>query len=313
MEEKKFSVLNNYGEELTTKQYITNPAISRDEEIKKMILVLVSPEKSAILTGKPGIGKTALVEGLCYRMQIGDIPNALKEFKVWKINTSSLLGNVNLGTTVETKLSLLIDEIINDKVILFIDEIHTLVTASRKGEVDFINMLKPGLDRGNIKIIGATTTQEFEQYLITDKAFLRRFERIEIAEPDEETVVKILLGTVKKIEAKTGVKIAYTEHFQQKIYRFLADSTSEFKRVFGLASRYPDITLNLLSKAFSYAVFDNSEYVTLKHFYQALINFKDIYPDSIQKQLEIFKIEFADELRQENVIIEPYIVDHTEF
>ena len=195
-----FSMLNTYAEDLSKKEYVTNPAIARDEEIKKLILILLSPEKSAVLTGKPGIGKTAIVEGLNYLIQRKEVPNALLNTKIYKINTSSLLGTYTNDGVQDSKLQLLINEIMGKKdIILFIDEIHTLVTASKNGDVDFLNMLKPGLDRGDIKIIGATTTQEFEENLLKDKAFLRRFERIEVEEPDQETTVKILVCTTKKI------------------------------------------------------------------------------------------------------------------
>ena len=159
-----FSMLNTYAEDLSKKEYVTNPAIARDEEIKKLILILLSPEKSAVLTGKPGIGKTAIVEGLNYLIQRKEVPNALLNTKIYKINTSSLLGTYTNDGVQDSKLQLLINEIMGKKdIILFIDEIHTLVTASKNGDVDFLNMLKPGLDRGDIKIIGATTTQEFEE------------------------------------------------------------------------------------------------------------------------------------------------------
>ena len=208
----RFSMLNTYAEDLSKKEYVTNPAIAREEEIKKLILVLLSPEKSAVLTGKPGIGKTAIVEGLNYLIQRKEVPNALLNSKIYKINTSSLLGTYTSDGVEDSKLQLLINEIMGKKdIILFIDEIHTLVTASKNGDVDFLNMLKPGLDRGEIKIIGATTTQEFEENLLKDKAFLRRFERIEVAEPDQETTVKILIGTTKKIEKSTGVRWPYTK------------------------------------------------------------------------------------------------------
>ena len=116
------SVLNTYGENLTTKTYITNPAIARDEEIKKMILILLSPEKSAVLTGKAGIGKTSIVEGLNYRIQRKEVPNALLNSQIYKINTSSLLGTYSDGGNEVTKLQLLINEIMGKKdIILFID------------------------------------------------------------------------------------------------------------------------------------------------------------------------------------------------
>ena len=297
-----FSMLNTYAEDLSKKEYVTNPAIAREEEIKKLILVLLSPEKSAVLTGKPGIGKTAIVEGLNYLIQRKEVPNALLNSKIYKINTSSLLGTYTSDGVEDSKLQLLINEIMGKKdIILFIDEIHTLVTASKNGDVDFLNMLKPGLDRGEIKIIGATTTQEFEENLLKDKAFLRRFERIEVAEPDQETTVKILMGTTKKIEKSTGVRWPYTNWVLENVCKFIVDMTSEYKRVYENNSRYPDVSLALLSKCFTYARFENSDIVTFKHIYAAIKNCNSVYPDVVQKELVKFKEEFKEFLEKEKV------------
>lgn len=298
----RFSMLNTYAEDLSKKEYVTNPAIAREEEIKKLILVLLSPEKSAVLTGKPGIGKTAIVEGLNYLIQRKEVPNALLNSKIYKINTSSLLGTYTSDGVEDSKLQLLINEIMGKKdIILFIDEIHTLVTASKNGDVDFLNMLKPGLDRGEIKIIGATTTQEFEENLLKDKAFLRRFERIEVAEPDQETTVKILIGTTKKIEKSTGVRWPYTNWVLENVCKFIVDMTSEYKRVYENNSRYPDVSLALLSKCFTYARFENSDIVTFKHIYAAIKNCNSVYPDVVQKELVKFKETFKEFLEKEKV------------
>ena len=301
-----FSILKNYSDELVSKNYVTNPAIARDEEIKKMILILLSPEKSVVLTGKAGIGKTAIVEGLSYKIKNKDVPNALLNSKVYKINTSSLLGTYEHDGISESKLQLLINEIIGKKnIILFIDEIHTLVTSARNGGgVDFLNMLKPGLDRGDIKIIGATTTQEFEEYLLKDKAFLRRFERVEIEEPNQETTVKILMGTRKKIEVSTGVRFPYSDWILEQVCKFIVNMTSEYKRVYENGSRYPDVSLSLFSKCFTYARFENSDKVTFKHIYQAIKNCNLVYPDVIKKEIPIFKETFKEYLENEKVEID---------
>ena len=301
-----FSVLKNYSEELTSKNYITNPAIARDEEIKKIILILLSPEKSVVLTGKAGIGKTSIVEGLSYRIQNKAVPDALMNCKVYKINTSSLLGNYEHDGVQESKLQLLINEIYGKKnIILFIDEVHTLVTSARNGGgVDFLNMLKPGLDRGDIKIIGATTTQEFEEFLLKDKAFLRRFEKVEIEEPNQETTVKILMGTKKKIEVSTGVTFPYTDWVLELVCKFIVNMTSEYKRVYENGSRYPDVSLALFSKCFTYARFENSKVVTFKHIYEAIKNTNLVYDDVIKKELPVFKETFSEWLNKENVNVE---------
>ena len=300
------SILKNYSEELTAKEYVTNPAIAREEEIKKMILILLSPEKSVVLTGKAGIGKTALVEGLSYKIQNHDVPNALANCKIYRINTSALLGTYEHDGVEEAKLQLLIDEIKGKKdIILFIDEVHTLVTSARNGGgVDFLNMLKPGLDRGDIKIIGATTTQEFNEYLLKDKAFLRRFEKVEIEEPDGPTTVKILMGTKPKIEKTTGVKFPYSDWVLEELCKFIVNMTSEYKRIYENGSRYPDVSLSLFSKCFTYARFENSKEVHFKHIYEAIKNTNLVYDDVIKKELPIFKEKFGDWLAKEGVNVE---------
>lgn len=301
--ENKFSVIKNYGEDLSSKTYITNPAIGREEEINKMILALITPDKGAMLVGKPGIGKTALVEGLGYKIQHGLVPDALKGWKIVKINITSLLGNAVSGTQSENRLDLLIQELKQaDKTILFIDEVHLLVNkATSTNNIDFANMLKPALDRGTIKMIGATTTEEYETYILRDRAFLRRFIKIDIEEAQGDTVVEILMGTYPKFEKQLGVKLNYTDFQKEKIFNFIVNMTTEYNRVYEVASRYPDICLTLISSAFSYAVFENAKEVKMKHIYKAIVNANNIYPDAKKKEIEKFKVEFKDMLNEENV------------
>ena len=134
IKEKRISILDTYGENFLNKNYITNPAIGRDQQIKELILILLTPDKSAVLVGKPGVGKTAIVEGLAYRIQNNLVPDSLKNYQVIKVNTSALLGVDPV--TGEAKVQTLIDEIkTRTNLILFIDEIHTLIG---KGEsLDF--------------------------------------------------------------------------------------------------------------------------------------------------------------------------------
>ena len=296
----EISMLERYGENLTAKEYITDPAIGREQEIKQMILTLLTPEKSALLVGKPGIGKTAIVEGLAYRIIKGYVPDCLLNSEIIKINTSSLIGSTTSNGTTENRIDLLVKELSEkDNVILFIDETHLLI--NKDGGMDFANMLKAGLDRGTIKMIGATTTEEYEHYILRDRAFLRRFQKIEVAEADKETTVEILMGTLPKIEKKLGVHCEYTDFIKEKIMRFIVEMTDEYKRVYEIASRYPDICLTIVSNAYTFALYDNKKNVTLKHFYKAICNAKNIYDDARLKEIERFKIEFADMIKEEGV------------
>lgn len=298
------SILDLYGEELTKKTYITNPAIARDSEIKKMMIVLLTPEKSALLVGHAGIGKTAIVEGLAYLIQRNEVPNALRGYKIFKINSTSLLGKMEVDGREEMIVSLLVDELKSmEKTILFIDEVHTLIGGSQDGPMDLANILKPALDRGDVKAIGATTTQEYNTYVIKDRAFLRRFDKIEVVEPDVDTTVKILCGSLPKIEKQTGVKFKYNDYITEKLIRAIVEATSEFKRVYGLAAMYPDVSLSVLTQAFSNALYLNKKEVDILDVYNAIKNSKRIYPDSIVKELAEFRVKYSDIAQLDRIVL----------
>ena len=293
VKEKRISILDTYGENFQNKEYYTNPAIGRDEQIKQLILILLTPDKSAILTGKPGVGKTAIVEGLAWKIQKKDVPERLQGYQVIKVNTSALLGVDPV--TGESKIQNLIDEIKSkSKLILFIDEIHTLM-GNKDESLDFANMFKPALDRGDIKVIGATTSEEYERFILRDKAFVRRFQKIIVDEPTRNENVQILMGTLPNIEKRTGAKLKYTDYKRRQLMEFLTDISSEYKRVYEIGSRYPDVTLTLVQQAFSNALFDNRTEVNVFDFRKAIQNSKNLYEDVINKALPEFDRIFQDE------------------
>lgn len=292
------SILDRFSDNLTDVTYITNPAVARDEEIKKLILVLLTPEKSAVLVGKPGIGKTAIVEGLAYRIQRNEVPEALQGYTIYRVNTTALI-NTN-GE--ENRVLKLVEELKNrEKVILFIDEIHTLIGNDAQGALDLANMFKEGLSRGTIKMIGATTIYEYEKYIMRDKAFLRRFEKVDVSEPTEEMTVEILMQTLPKLEKQTGVVLPYTDFIKEKIMKFIVNMTTEFKRVYEISSRYPDIALVILRQCFSNAIYENRRTINFKNIYDAVRTTKAVYPDVIAKELVNFKEIFKEELKIEQV------------
>ena len=300
--DNNFSILERYGEDLIARDYITDPAIARDEEIKQLILILLTPEKSGLLVGKAGIGKTAIVEGLAYRIKNNMVPNALFGYSLYKLNVTSLFGNLNVDEQSENRVDLLVKELAKrEKTIVFIDEVHLLTKSDGSTNMDFANMFKAGLDRGEIKMIGATTSEEYEQYILRDRAFLRRFQKIDVLEPDQDTTVKILMGTYPKIEQEMNVKMGYTPFITEKICRFIVEMTDEYKRVYEISSRYPDISLTILSNAFTYALFDNSKEVKIKHVYEAVKNARNVYEDAKVKEIERFKEVFKDLIDEEGL------------
>ena len=300
----EFSVLKNYGEDLTARQYLTDPSISREEELKKLMMVLLTPEKSGLLVGKPGVGKTSIVEGLSYRILNNSVPNALQGYKVIKINSSSLLGKISYNGKEEMIITLLVEELKSiSKTILFIDEIHTLIGTNEGSSMDLANILKPAIDRGAIKLIGATTDIEYNTYVIRDRAFLRRFERIDVLEPSEAMTIQILFKSLPKIESSTGIKFKYNDYVTTMLLESIVSATSEYKRVYGLGAMYPDVAFSVLTAAFSQALFQNRELVTAEDVFYAIKNSKRIYPDSIIRELELFKEKFKDVLAQDGVVL----------
>lgn len=299
----KVSILERYGQNLISKEYITDPSIGRDDEIKQVIMTLLTPEKSPLLVGKAGVGKTSIVEGVAYRIKNNMVPNALKDYELYKLNVTSLLGQTESEGQIENRVDLLVKELSNrPKTIVFLDETHVLVNKDGgESGIDFANMFKAGLDRGEIKMIGATTDEEYEHYMLKDRAFLRRFQKIDVKEADQETCVKILMGTYPKIEAKTGVHFEYTSYVIERIMRFIVDMTDEYKRIYEISSRYPDICLTIVSNAFTYALFDNENVCKIKHVYKAICNARNVYEDAKIKAIEKFKIDFADLISEENV------------
>lgn len=301
---ESYSVINNICDNLTDKEYVTNPAIAREEEIKKLMIVLLAPEKSALLVGKPGIGKTAIVEGLAYLIQKDMVPDVLKGYKILKVNSSSLMNKVTIGGNEMLSVNLLVDELKSmSKVILFIDEVHTLVGANSESPVDLANILKPCLDRGDIKAIGATTDIEYETYIVRDRAFLRRFDKIDVNEPDEATTVQILLKSLPRYEHQTGIHFKYNDYITTMLLESIVSATSEYKRTYGLSAMYPDVAFSVLSQAFSMALVDNRSEVTILDVYNAIKISKRIYPDSIIKELNAFREKFSKICIDEGIVL----------
>ena len=178
-----------------------------------------------------------------------------------------------------------------------------LIGSKEDGPMDLANILKSGLDRGDIKVIGATTSVEYETYILKDRAFLRRFEKIDVLEPDEPTTIKILMGSIPKMEKQTGVKIKYNSYVTELLVKAIVSATSEFKRVYGLAAMYPDVALSVLSQVFSTALYNNKKEADVSDFYNAIKSSRKIYPDSIIKELDKFRETFKDLCKEENVVL----------
>ena len=188
-----------------------DPVIGRDDEIRRVLQILSRRTKNnPILIGEPGVGKTAIAEGLAHRIIRGDVPENLKKKQIFSLDMGALLAGAKYQGEFEERLKGVINEVIQatGEIILFIDEIHTLVGAGKtSGAMDAANILKPALARGELRAIGATTLDEYQKYFETDKALERRFQKVMVDEPDEQATISILRGLKEKYETHHRVRI----------------------------------------------------------------------------------------------------------
>jgi ATP-dependent Clp protease ATP-binding subunit ClpB len=188
-----------------------DPVIGRDEEIRRVLHILARRSKNnPILIGEPGVGKTAIVEGLAHRIVNGDVPEDLREKELWSLDMGALIAGAKYQGEFEERLKAVINEVTQSdgQIYLFIDEIHTLVGAGKgAGAMDAANILKPALARGELRAIGATTLAEYQKFFETDKALERRFQKVQVNEPNEEDAISILRGLKERYETHHKINI----------------------------------------------------------------------------------------------------------
>ncbi len=211
--EEKYQILEKYGEELTAKarEGKIDPVIGRDEEIRRILQVLSRRTKNnPVLIGEPGVGKTAIVEGLARRIVSGDVPDSMKGKRLISVDLGAMIAGAKYRGEFEDRLKAFLKEVTDSdgEIILFIDEIHTIVGAgASEGAVDASSLLKPQLARGELRTIGATTLDEYRKYIEKDAALERRFQPVRVGEPSVEDTIAILRGLKERYEVHHGVRI----------------------------------------------------------------------------------------------------------
>lgn len=212
MEQENENVLEKYGRNIIedVKKGKIDPVIGRDEEIRSITRILSRKTKNnPVLIGEPGVGKTAIVEGLALRIVRGDVPSSLKNKTIWELDMASLVAGAKYRGEFEERLKNVLNEVKKSEgeIIMFIDEIHTIVGTGAEGAMDTSNILKPMLARGEIHVIGATTLNEYRKYIEKDGALERRFQKIIVAPPTVEDTITILRGLKERFEIHHGVSI----------------------------------------------------------------------------------------------------------
>lgn len=252
---------------------------------------LISKYSNPIIIGKPGVGKTTLVEILADNIIKGNVPEELKNKEIYSISASDLVSGCTLHGMFEKRTKKLIDFAKDPNKIIFIDEFHQIINAGKSStsNIDVANILKPYLSTGEIKIIGATTKEEYENCILEDTAFASRFEKIEINEPDNDMLYKIVLSHIDNFEKIYKIKFIQNDNYKNIIISSLIDLTQEKNRNYNDIRYNPRLIINILEKSFVKALVNNNNVVTLENICQSINDNNNIY-DSV-KSRKIEKLE----------------------
>lgn len=289
----KSSFTNNinmgFGEVLTNKHYEYNPLIGREKDLRNMYALLMDKEKSLIIHGLPGVGKTALVNGLAYNINKNNVPERLTDKQVVEVQASELVRGCKYVGMVEDRLLEIIDKLLNaGNAILFIDEIHTLIGLGRgeNSNIDVSNILKPYLGDGRIKIVGATTTKEYD-IILEDGAFARRFNGLEIKVPTEKEVLNILNEVLKRYKETEDIDFFTDEDLKNKILRLIINFSNRKNPNAMLQKELynPDLALTILRNTFDFAMVDDKNEVDVQSLIEGFDSM-DYFRDSAKKEFK---------------------------
>lgn len=286
--------LDKYGKDLTNMSYIKDPSIGRKNELDRIMKILLYPErdKSIIITGVAGCGKTALVKGLAYRIKNGDVPTPLKNLKIISIDTATMVAGTKYVGTLEEKMKKILDEASKDKnIILFIDEIHQAISGGKSEGNDntVAEILKPYLDYGSVRVIGATTEEEYAEHIESNTAFKTRFKKVAIKEPDYNTTYQVLDDLINAYNKISYSKLNVSDAERHMIIDWLINSTNASFRDYRDRASNPRLVLDILKEAYAIAAFNESEDVTIDHIIEALKNEDRLYESSRERQIQILK------------------------
>lgn len=289
--------LNNYGKVLTSKKYLMEPIYGRKNELKNLMVTLAQDKKNPIIVGESGVGKTALVEELAYKIVEGEVPGYLKNKIIFEVNPSELVSGCKYVGQFEEKMKNIFDLVLESGAILFIDEIHTIygVGTTEFKSSGLESMIKQFVDRNDVKIIGTTTEEEYEEYFSQD-ALKRRFEKIKVKEPDDELLKKIISKVIDDYCSKSALDFS-DKGSKRRIVEALVFATDKSHRVYNDVVNNPDLAIAIIDKAFAFAKYNDQDNIDEMCFIESLRCCDRIYETtrenaiSMLRKKEVIKIK----------------------
>ena len=277
---KEIFELEKFGKVLNNKNYVVSPTIGREKELKNLMITLAQNKKNALIVGESGVGKTALVEELAYRIATGHVPKFLQGRIILEVNPSEVVAGCKYVGQFEDNMMKLMNLCEKYKVILFIDEIHMIygIGSTRGKDYDMASMLKYYIDRTDIKVIGTTTDREYDEYFAND-ALKRRFEKIKIQEPTKEILYQIINKVISDYIIITGISFK-NNNVRSQIVSIILEFTDKSHRVYNDMVNNPDLSISIVDKSFAFAKVYDSEFITLEHFIESFEHCGRIYDSS---------------------------------
>lgn len=275
--------LEKFGKVLNEKKYLSSPTIGRDNELKNLMVTLAQDKKNPIIVGESGVGKTALVDELAYRIQNDHVPSFLKDKIIYEVDPSLVVEGAMYVGEFERKMNEMLSLCEKYNVILFIDEIHTIygIGAGEHKLNDMAGMLKYYIDRNGLKVIGTTTEKEYQQFFAND-ALKRRFEKVVVKEPDISTLEIIINKKIDDYCLKSNLSFE-SEEIKKNIIDVIVVATDNKNRVYDDKVNNPDLAISIIDKAFAFAKYYDSDYIKSEHFVESFKYCDRIY-DSARKE-----------------------------
>ena len=281
--------LEKYGIILNNKNYLFTPTIGRERELKNLMICLAQDKKRPLIVGESGVGKTAIVDELAYRIKMGQVPSFLQGKIILEVNPSDIVAGCQYVGMFEENMTKLMKLCEKFDVIVFIDEIHTIygIGSTKNKDNDMASLLKYYIDRSNLKVIGTTTENEYNEFFSND-ALKRRFEKITVKEPNEEVLYQIIIKVIEDYCMKNRISFE-NENIRNQVVNIILNATKKSHRVYDDMINNPDLAISILDRAFAFAKFYDSKFITVEHFIECFEFCDRIYDSSKKEAIEKLK------------------------